>query len=76
MTRLRLVTPLAPIPINHLRDFGEQVAVLDSRNRRENAGRIVGRARCNPPIYDVLTEDGKRLCGIPEDRLVSLERLP
>jgi hypothetical protein len=43
--------------------------------RRENTGRIVGRARCNPPIYDVLAENGKRLCGISADRLVGLERV-
>jgi hypothetical protein len=75
MTHLRLVTPLDPVPTFHLRDFGEQVVVLDSKRRRETTGRIVGRVRMTPAQYDVLTEDGKRLCGIPEDRLVGLDRL-
>lgn len=85
MTHLRLVTAIAngtsgtmspPVPTaTHLREFGEQVAVLDSCGRRENTGRIVGRVRMKPAQYDVFTENGKRLCGIPEDRVISLERV-
>jgi hypothetical protein len=75
MIRLTLVTPQQQKSTFQLREFGEQVAVLDERGSRLTTGRVVGRVRGREPQYDVLTEDCGRLCGLSERRLVSLERV-
>lgn len=75
MTHLRIVTPSAD-PTFSRYTFGDTVAVLSRGGIRDTTGRIVGVHRCNPAQYDVQPDEGgTRMFGIPEGRLVSLERV-
>ena len=53
----------------HMREFGDYVSVYDRNGRFDCRGKITGRYRSNPMMYDVLTDGGDSLRAIPDARL-------